>query len=70
VDGSIVMGRRASLTLTLLGRDELALTLDVTFVDNLNRAFYNLIGLDVLQRVDFGLEHSIRRGHLGIAGGA
>jgi hypothetical protein len=54
-----------SVELALLSRDDLTVTLPITFAANLGPTVGNLIGLDVLEHFDFALAHRDRLGYLG-----
>ena len=65
VGGGNVDGHVFTIDLFLLGEASLLVSVPVAFVAAVNETFGNLIGLDVLEYVDFGLSHSARVGYLG-----
>ena len=69
VGGELAEARAAEVEIELLVRAELRATLQVMFVANAARTHGNLLGLNALAIFDFAVQHSVRLGHLGLAGG-
>ena len=70
VGGAGGEARIVELDVELLGRGDLAGRITVAFASDVADTFGNLLGLNALSHFDLGLQHSIRRGYLGTAGGA
>lgn len=58
-------GYIADVDLSLLGEPELTFRLPVAFAPLVSTRVGNLIGLDLMSRVSFGLDHGRRLGYLG-----
>lgn len=65
IGGGSTEAPMAEIQLLLLGEEELSIDLQVAFVTGIADALDNLIGRDVLEFIDFSLEHSKRTGYLG-----
>lgn len=70
VGGGTIQARRAIVTLQLLGEPSLALTLPVCFAPDMEDGPRNLIGLDILQSIDFAISLASHAGYVGLAAGA
>ena len=53
------------IEISILGADDLTATVRAAFVENASSTFGNLIGLDALESIDFGLSHAERRAFFG-----
>ena len=69
IGGSGGEARVAELDVELLGRADLRGRIEIAFAADVADTFGNLLGLNALTLFDFALQHSIRRGDLGVAGG-
>ena len=65
IGGGFVQGHIARVSLFLLGEPALEVQIPVAFLPDIGTSLDNLIGRDVLQFIDLGLEHSKRTGYLG-----
>jgi hypothetical protein len=65
--GGTLEAKVAEVELSLLGELGLTFRLPVVFAPMISTGLGNLIGLDLLSRVSFGLDHGQRLGYLGPA---
>ena len=63
--GGRMEGRVSEVELRLLNQSDLAVNLNVTFVEGITSNVGNLLGLDLLRYFDFGLSHRQRLSYLG-----
>jgi predicted aspartyl protease len=63
--GGRSQGKVGHVELQLLESAELAVSLDVAFVVDIESSLGNLLGLDLLSEFDLGLSHKHRQGFLG-----
>jgi hypothetical protein len=63
--GGRMDGRIENVQLRLLNQSDLALNINVAFVEGITQRVGNLLGLDLLAHFDFGLSHAQRLGYLG-----
>ena len=65
VAGSAARGRSHAVEVQLLSQPSLSVIITVTFAENVAATCGNLLGLNFLSSVDFGLSHAARLGYLG-----
>ena len=65
INGDEVQSPMTEVELQLLGEPDLSVRSLVAFLPDILDTVGNLIGRDVLEYLDFGLEHSLRIGYLG-----